>query len=450
MEPCPIDDDELGALFDGLFGERGHVVLAVSGGADSTALMYLAAAWRARSPRGAPLLSVVTVDHGLRAGSHAEAEAVARMAQALALEHTILVWTGDKPTTGIQAAARAARRELITHHMAQRGCSSLALAHTADDQAETLLMRLARGSGVDGLGAMRPVVEIDGCWLLRPLLAVAKSRLVATLRTRGIDWIDDPSNQQPRFERVRLRQAAPALAAAGLDDAHLGLASRRLARASAGLEGATALLAADAEADGRFRVNTLGYIEIHWPWLLELPPEIRLRVLSRCIRAVGGRHEPPISLGRLEAMTEACGWRRPAGRTLAGCMLADGEDGRLLVLREAGRRGLPVVSLGPGDAPIWDARFRLQLADRAETAYTAAALTAPALAEIEAEGVALPAAPARALMAVPGLWHGPRLAAAPSLAFYRDGLTADEIRVVSLVRPFSSARASAGRNADQE
>ena len=177
------------------------VVLAVSGGADSIAMLHLAASWAHDQGRSAPRLSVATVDHGLRPGSAAEARAVATIAAQLGLAHSTLTWTGAKPARGIQAAARTARYRLLAGHERAHRIDAVAVAHTLDDQAETLLMRLARGSGVDGLAAMQLQASIEGVAVLRPLLGIARARLRATLRQQGATWIDDPTNARPEFER---------------------------------------------------------------------------------------------------------------------------------------------------------------------------------------------------------------------------------------------------------
>jgi tRNA(Ile)-lysidine synthase len=434
-EASPIGDDELGSLFDEPFAECKHVVLAVSGGADSTAMMHLAAAWAARRGAGAPALSVVTVDHCLRPESGAEAERVAEDARCLGLPHTTLVWSEPKPATGLQAAARNARHRLIGDHMQRNNLRWLALAHTADDQAETLLMRLARGSGVDGLAAMRPSTTTEWGILRRPLLRVSKARLVATLVARGIDWIEDPSNERPEFERVRLRRAAATLAGLGLGPHPLGLAARRLARASAALDflaGYAASLGA-----GKVRADRLGFAVIDWPWLTSWPEEVRLRLLLRLIRWVGGGRDRPLALGRLEAMTEGRGWRPPIGRTLAGALFLAGNGAQVLLVREAGRRGLPSLGLQPGRSTEWDNRFTVWLAKHAPEPLTVAALGRTGRVWLRDQGVEMPPAPLRVLEALPGLWRGDRLAAAPQLGFHAKGLDPSSVSCRLTAEPFT-------------
>ncbi|HRD78871.1 MAG TPA: tRNA lysidine(34) synthetase TilS, partial [Hyphomicrobiaceae bacterium] len=194
------------------------IALAVSGGSDSMALLLLAAEWtRSRGAAGevAPL-TAITVDHGLRAESAAEAEFVAAKCASLAIPHTILRWTGPKPTTGLPEAARQARYDLIAEHLAAdarahtgRPQRRLATAHHRDDVAETFLMRLARGSGLDGLAAMAESTTWPPCGgrlpgrplmtIVRPLLSVPKDHLIATLAARGCGWHEDPTNRDSSF-----------------------------------------------------------------------------------------------------------------------------------------------------------------------------------------------------------------------------------------------------------
>ena len=214
--------------------EPGPVIaVGVSGGADSLALALLVKGWAAK--RGGRVVAL-TVDHGLRVGSAREAREVARWLKRRGLEHHVLRWQGAKPRTGIPAAARAARYRLLTDWCRRAGVLHLALGHHLEDQAETFLLRLARGSGVDGLAAMAPVTELGGVRLLRPLLDVEKERLRASLRRRGQEWIEDPSNADPGFARTRMRAQLPELAAEGLTPGRLATTAARMARARNALE----------------------------------------------------------------------------------------------------------------------------------------------------------------------------------------------------------------------
>jgi tRNA(Ile)-lysidine synthase len=201
-----IRDGEASTLFHGLEGLPG-LVLAVSGGPDSTALLVLAARWAKRLKR-APKLLAVTIDHGLRPDAAREAAAVKRLARRLGVRHSTLHWRGDKPKTGLQEAARNARYHLLAQAAVCAGYGHILTAHTLDDQAETVLFRLARGSGLFGLAGMArasplPAPKTPEIFLLRPLLHVAKARLIATLEAARIGYSDDPTNRDPRYTRAR-------------------------------------------------------------------------------------------------------------------------------------------------------------------------------------------------------------------------------------------------------
>ncbi len=293
----PLGPDEVDGLFAPLLRgpEPPKAALAVSGGADSTALMVLFAEWLRRAGHDISRHTVLTVDHGLRAQSRAEADAVAAQARALGYRHAVLAWREDKPSTGIQSAARRARYRLMGAYMAAHAIPVLLTAHTRDDQAETVIMRLARGSGLDGLGGIVPSVyiadlgadavrEAGAISVVRPLLDVPKSRLVASLRVRGFAWIEDPSNQSPAYERARLRAARAGLDALGLTDQMLALSARRLQRARRALDAA-----ADRFCEtGAVVADATGYIAVDRTRLRAEETEIALRVLARAIAAAGG------------------------------------------------------------------------------------------------------------------------------------------------------------------
>ena len=178
------------------------------------ALAWIAKAWQRESGCH---LTALTVDHGLRSGSDQEARLVAAWMADWGLPHHILRWNGERPVAGIQDAARQARYKLLTDWCRMNSADALLVAHTLEDQAETFLMRLLRGSGVDGLAGMRAASMVNGLPLLRPLLGVAKRDLKDELRDVGQDWIEDPSNQDERFTRVRVRRWSSTLSGLGLD-----------------------------------------------------------------------------------------------------------------------------------------------------------------------------------------------------------------------------------------
>jgi tRNA(Ile)-lysidine synthase len=296
------------------------IVLAVSGGPDSIALMWLAARWRRALARG-PELIVVTVDHGLRPEAAREARDVKRLAQSLDLSHRTLRWTGAKPKTGLPAAAREARYRLLAQAARASGATHILTAHTRDDQAETLLMRMLRGSGIAGLAAMARVSERDGVWLARPLLDISKSQLIATLNKAKVGFADDPTNRDTSFTRPRLRAIMPALAEEGGDARNLARLAARLARANAAVEvlvdGAERYLALTDRDAARPGFDAAAFAA--------MPEEIRLRLLKRAIDRVG--HEGVAELGKVEALLgvldqAVAGGRPKLKQTLAGAIIS--------------------------------------------------------------------------------------------------------------------------------
>ena len=314
--------------------------VAVSGGGDSVALMHLLARWAKKARRPAPL--VVTVDHGLRDDSAADARRVLRWAKALGLKAKALRWTGPRPAADIEAAARAARYELMGAWLQKQKLQALYVAHTGDDQAETFLLRLARGSGLDGLAAMRPLspyplAGFRDLAVARPLLGFHRAELRDHLSAAGHAWLEDPMNGEDRFARVRLRKLLPALEEAGLSAARIADAAVHLARARAALEEVTAAVLARAarrEASG---------IHIDPAALTAAPREIALRALAELLMAVSGQSYRP-RFERLERLFDALrDGRLGGGATLHGCQLVPARGGAfgagtVLLTPETGRR----------------------------------------------------------------------------------------------------------------
>jgi tRNA(Ile)-lysidine synthase len=431
QEP-PIRADELEALFGAWRGYRG-LALAVSGGSDSTALMVLLAEWLAQTRQNPTEVHVLIVDHGLRAHSRAEAETVAQWADQRKFRHAVLPWTGPKPTSGVQAAARAARYRLLAAYMRSAGLDLLMTAHTADDQAETLLMRLARGSGLDGLAAMAPLVPLDRPrapgeaprFLARPLLGLAKARLQAALEARGVGWLEDESNTAPIFERSKVRAASETLHKLGLTGESLALAARRLHRARAALDATVAqFCAADG---GDYSVDPCGFIRIEAATFLQLPTELQLRVLAKAIAAVGGSGMP-VPLAKLEALaqplveTAAQAAARPAAATtwtLARASIS-ALPGALVLEREPGRRPGPEITLPPGASALWDGRFWVAAGPELGAPIAVRAVGPTGLSLLRRQ-VQLPTrVPIRSLRALPGFWKEAVLVAVPSVNFLGD------------------------------
>lgn len=319
-DASPISSSEAARLFADL-KSAGAVVLAVSGGPDSTALLWLASQWRHRLKAGPELLAV-TIDHGLRKEAAAEARAVKKFAASLRVPHTTLRWSGAKPQRGLPAGAREARYAMLAKAARKSGAVCILTAHTRDDQAETFLMRLSRGSGLAGLAAMARRSVRGDVVIVRPLLDVPKARLIATLDKAKIAFADDPTNRDETYTRPRWRRLMPELAKEGVDARNIGRLTARLARANAALE-AVADRAEQTlvQHDGKRQALAVDAF-------LSLPNEIRLRLLQRAIDRVG--HEGPSELGKVETLLDEVSdvlshkAVRTFRRTLAGALVGIG------------------------------------------------------------------------------------------------------------------------------
>jgi tRNA(Ile)-lysidine synthase len=320
----------------------GAIAVAVSGGGDSVALMHLLAGF-AKARKLQPHV-VLTVDHGLRKSSAADAKKVAAWAKALGLKAHVLTWRGKKPRTGIEAAAREARYALMGAWLVKHGIASLHVAHTMDEQAETFLLRLARGSGLDGLAAMRavapwPVSGFESLIVRRPLLGIGRADLRAHLQAVGQPWLEDPMNDDYAFDRIKIRKAAGVLAEAGLSSARIAAAAAHLSRARAALETVTEAVLVRA-------VRTVDEAVLLDPAAITAAPrEVGLRALSAVLMAVSGQPYRPRFEG-LERLFDRIGTGElGAGATLHGCHISPapkayraGTAALLLVRRENPRK----------------------------------------------------------------------------------------------------------------
>jgi tRNA(Ile)-lysidine synthase len=323
--PSPTIDVE--ALFAPLLEYR-RLALAVSGGPDSLALMLLAHRY-ARDHGAMDRFVVYSVDHGLRPEAAAEAADVVREAQRLGFRARALHWEADKPATGIQAAARLARYSLMAAAMREDGADALLTAHHLGDQAETVLMRLAHGSGVEGLRGMDYCAEIAGLTIIRPLLGIDPAELRSVVDAAGLAPVSDPGNSDVDYERVRWRQVMPQLAALGLAARQLVKFAARMRDADRALEhmAAHAFALVELDADGSGAVISREQIR-------RLPRAVAVRVIGRVLDTVGGggkRH----ALAAVEAMTDRL-IREPVRTTLHGCIVRS-ERLSIRIEKEPGR-----------------------------------------------------------------------------------------------------------------
>jgi len=349
-------DDALIDCLDQALGDLGaktRFALAISGGGDSMALMLLADMWARQTRRPRPL--VLTVDHITRPTSLAEAELVVKTAKKYRLPAQLLRdpdW--PRPTANRQAAYRDYRYRLMAMACAEAGITHLCLGHNLDDQAETFLLRLARGSGVDGLSAMARRTRSGALIINRPLLDVPRSALRAFLHRRGQSFVDDPSNDDPAHARVRIRQAMASFENVGLSSQRLVATAHSMARAAQSLQGVALDLAREVTV-----IEPFGSIYLNYAVLGQAPEELRLRILALIILYMNGGPPPRLS-GLMRLQADLAGPSAMAGITLGGCRWR-WQGNHIHVIREARAIAAP-FALMPGQATTFDNRFGVQLA----------------------------------------------------------------------------------------
>jgi tRNA(Ile)-lysidine synthase len=352
----------------------------------------------------------------------------------------VIKWIGEKPKTGIQEAARRARYDLLASYASSSGAACIATAHTEDDQAETLLMRLRRGSGVDGLSSMAPISELNGVAIVRPLLCFSKGRLMAYLKASCLPFIRDPSNNNAAFERVRLRHATRALASAGITRSSLAMTAARLGRSREALARAT-----EDFLDRHFKVAPLAQAKMSRDAFEALPDDIALRVLGRILSLLGGAGQPP-RLMRLEHLHENLKLKKRE-ITLGGCIMI-AASGALNFYRELGRLRVTPTPFEPGAKRVWDGRFILAFAPINDSSMTVRQLGADGWISYKKtlKERGLPITATRlAAVTTPALWKGNRLICAPLLNFAEPmgdeaaGPPAEAALVPSLARFLSGA-----------
>lgn len=422
-EDAPVSDDEAANLFAPL-RDRAGLILAVSGGPDSSALLVLYARAQRLDPTLPPAI-VATVDHRLRSEAADEAAYVAALAARHDLAHRTLVWVGAKPTTDLQAAARRARYALLVDTARDLGFDTVVTAHHAEDQAETFLARLARGSGVVGLAAMAPRRSIDGLVLARPFLDLPRDRLRATLAAAGESWIDDPSNRDARFDRVRLRAAAPLLAELGLTRDRLVATAKAMAAVASDIDRRCDEAMAE---DGR--LHPAGWASLCAHRFAGLDRQDRVRLIGRLIRTVGGADHAP-KRAALDAVEAALSAEEPTktlpARSLGACLI-EKRAGRIWIAPEIGRGDGPRLDLAPGGHGRWYGR-RVELANDAPGPITIAPLGRAGrtmMAAVEPpylRDIGAPSPVAAVIETAPAIFVAGALVACPGLGYQGDATT---------------------------
>ena len=423
-------DLKLSAL--GPFECRPHLAVAVSGGADSLCLILLASRWAVR--RGGRVTGLI-VDHGLRAEARDEAEQVCEWLRLKGIDHRILSWRGEKPVTGLQAAARNARYNLMTEWCRKACVLHLLVGHTLDDQAETFLLRLNKGSGTEGLSAMSEIRETPSVRLLRPLLGVRKTTLCDVLKGEGQKWIEDPSNRDAAFARVRVRQA---MLDGCFDTESLAQSASRFGRVRLALETSVCQLLACST-----RIHPAGFAILNPKEIFSSPREIGMRALGRVVSAIGGNSFAP-RLKKLERLYKdlsdnISGYARFSARTLGCCRVIVG-NGKILICREV--RGLPKPLLVEGsEILVWDRRFQIQFSSTVQPGSRLAALGEQGWLEITSHKPELRNCeiPRPAQLALPALFDKKGVYLAPHLGFLKSNRPPD-IKNIRFYPPNSISR----------
>ena len=304
------------------------ILVGLSGGPDSVAALALLSQWPDHPP-----IFAATFDHGFRAESRAEAEQCAALCAQFNIPHAILNWEGDKPATRIQEEARDARYAALIAHAKEIGADHLVTAHHADDQMETILFRLMRGSAIGGLAGMRAQLARDGITHTRPFLGWRKSELIAVCEAQGLNYIRDPSNEDPRFARTQMRRLTGQLEEAGLGPETFARLAARAARAEAALADSTEHLRAEAVLRQTDETS-----ELNAKRLKNAPEELVLRLLMAEIGRIG--QMPRLEQAEALAADLSAAWAtgRPWRATLGGALIDLKSDSVLVISREAPRR----------------------------------------------------------------------------------------------------------------
>ena len=340
----PVDHSVLIATAGRAFAfDRPAVVgVAVSGGGDSLALLHLMAE---AAPRAGWRIEAATVDHRLRPAAADEALGVAAICASLGIPHQVLVWDSPKGPGNLMDRARRARLRLLAEWAGRRGIGHVALGHTADDQAETFLMGLSRAAGIDGLCGMRPAFREGGVVFARPLLEVPRQTLRSYLAARGLDWIDDPTNDDEAFARVRARRALTTMRPLGITAAKLAAVADHLAMARSALDTLTMATAR------RLVVARGGAIFLDRPGFVAEPAEVQRRLALAALRALTGAGHPP----RERELNRVLWVLTAGGKTTLRGVLVDSRADQALFRREW-RAVAEVIGAADG---LWDGRWRI-------------------------------------------------------------------------------------------
>ncbi|HEY4191504.1 MAG TPA: tRNA lysidine(34) synthetase TilS [Mesorhizobium sp.] len=361
MLTSPLADDGAAAapgLSDTVFSTidfTNGALVAISGGGDSTALLLLLKNYLDRHAPRAPLLAV-TVDHGLRADSAAEARAVSRLCAEKGIDHKTMLWEGDKPSTGLPAAAREARYRLLAQAAGEAGVRLILTGHTADDQAETVLMRQERADTASphgrGLAGMAAATLYDwDIWIVRPLLGAKRQALREFLRREKMGWIDDPTNQDETFERPRIRAALKDRGRSFVEATALAMQEAEIRRNASRRAAAIVRAFASRPAPGLIRLD---------PAFAAGDRSAAIAALRVLLATIGGTAFPPGD-ARTAALFDKMAAAAPFRATLSRTVI-DKRRAAIFLHREL--RDLPTAASAV-DGMVWDGRRRIDVGDEA-------------------------------------------------------------------------------------
>ena len=343
----PLTDLRVCGLFSS-YVNHDRIALAVSGGRDSMALMCLVYRWKAHLALNIEI-EVITVNHNLRKAAEDECRFVQKIAKDYGFRHKVLTWEHEYIETSIQEKARNARYQLMLDYAREENIDTILTAHTSDDNIETFIMRLAKGSGLDGLKSINEIRHADGIQIERPLLSLSRSLTTEILRSTGNEWVDDPTNEDERFERVKIRNNISSLSSFNISSGNLTKTIQRLTRAHESISFFTNLVSQEL-----VELSELGHADVNFDKLRNYPKEIILRVLAKALTDINGG---TVSLSSLEAVfTELIKTER--SKTLNGCQIIP-QKNKYVIVRE--NRGISPAEIKINERISWDGRFDVHL-----------------------------------------------------------------------------------------
>lgn len=343
----PLTDSRICGLFSSYINHD-RIALAVSGGRDSMALMYLVYRWKAHLALNIEI-EVLTVNHNLRKAAEDECGFVQKIAKNYGFKHKVLIWEHEHVETSIQEKARKARYQLMLDYVREENIDTILTAHTSDDNIETFIMRLAKGSGLNGLKSINEIRHEDRIQIQRPLLSLSRSLTTEILRSTGNEWVDDPTNDDERFERVKIRNNISLLSSFNISSDNLTKTIQRLARAHESISFFTNLVSEEL-----VELSELGHANVNFDKLRYYPKEIILRVFAKALTDVNGGN---VSLSSLEAVFAEL-IKTERSKTLNGCQIIP-QKNKYVIVRE--NRGISPVEIKINERISWDGRFDVYL-----------------------------------------------------------------------------------------